>query len=59
MENYKQEFIQFMIDSNVLKFGEFTLKSGRKSPRGMTRRFAMCFKSRKSKREIGALTHNM
>ena len=32
MENYKQEFIQFMIDSKVLKFGEFTLKSGRKSP---------------------------
>lgn len=32
MENYKQEFIQFMIDSDVLKFGEFTLKSGRKSP---------------------------
>ena len=32
MENYKQEFIQFMIDSNVLKFGEFTLKSGRRSP---------------------------
>lgn len=32
MEAYKQEFIQFMVDSNVLKFGEFTLKSGRKSP---------------------------
>ena len=32
MESYKQEFIQFMVDSNVLKFGEFTLKSGRKSP---------------------------
>lgn len=32
MEQYKQEFIEFMIDSNVLKFGEFTLKSGRKSP---------------------------
>ncbi|MCM1162185.1 MAG: orotate phosphoribosyltransferase [Roseburia sp.] len=32
MEQYKQEFIQFMVDSNVLKFGEFTLKSGRKSP---------------------------
>lgn len=32
MESYKQEFIQFMVDSKVLKFGEFTLKSGRKSP---------------------------
>ncbi len=32
MENYKKEFIEFMVDSNVLKFGEFTLKSGRKSP---------------------------
>ncbi len=32
MENYKEEFIRFMVDCNVLKFGEFTLKSGRKSP---------------------------
>ncbi|MCD8379918.1 MAG: orotate phosphoribosyltransferase [Lachnospiraceae bacterium] len=32
MEQYKQEFIEFMVDSHVLKFGEFTLKSGRKSP---------------------------
>ena len=32
MERYKEEFIEFMVDSNVLKFGEFTLKSGRKSP---------------------------
>ena len=32
MENYKQEFIEFMVDSQVLKFGDFTLKSGRKSP---------------------------
>ena len=32
MEQYKQEFIEFMVDSNVLKFGDFTLKSGRKSP---------------------------
>ena len=32
MEAYKQEFIEFMVDSKVLKFGEFTLKSGRKSP---------------------------
>lgn len=32
METYKQEFIEFMVESKVLKFGEFTLKSGRKSP---------------------------
>ncbi|MBO4901980.1 MAG: orotate phosphoribosyltransferase [Lachnospiraceae bacterium] len=32
MEQYKQEFIAFMVEANVLKFGEFTLKSGRKSP---------------------------
>ncbi|CCZ28398.1 MAG: orotate phosphoribosyltransferase [Lachnospiraceae bacterium] len=32
MEQYKQEFIEFMVASDVLKFGEFTLKSGRKSP---------------------------
>ena len=32
MEAYKQEFIKFMVESNVLKFGDFTLKSGRKSP---------------------------
>ena len=32
MESYKNEFIEFMVECNVLKFGEFTLKSGRKSP---------------------------
>ena len=32
MEAYKQEFIDFMVESDVLKFGDFTLKSGRKSP---------------------------
>ena len=32
MEQYKQEFIEFMVESDVLKFGDFTLKSGRKSP---------------------------
>lgn len=30
--DYKTEFIEFMVESDVLKFGEFTLKSGRKSP---------------------------
>lgn len=29
---YKQQFIKFMVESGVLKFGEFTLKSGRKAP---------------------------
>lgn len=32
MEQYKKDFIEFMVESQVLKFGEFTLKSGRKSP---------------------------
>ena len=32
MERYKEEFIEFMVESMVLKFGDFTLKSGRKSP---------------------------
>ena len=32
MEQYKKEFIDFMVDSKVLKFGSFTLKSGRQSP---------------------------
>lgn len=32
MENYKKEFIDFMVRCEVLKFGSFTLKSGRQSP---------------------------
>ena len=32
MEQYKQEFIEFMVDCNVLKFGDFVTKSGRKTP---------------------------
>lgn len=32
LQDYKREFIEFMVESDVLKFGEFTLKSGRKSP---------------------------
>ena len=32
LQEYKQEFIEFMVESDVLKFGDFTLKSGRKSP---------------------------
>ncbi len=30
--NYKQQFIRFMVESGVLLFGEFTLKSGRHAP---------------------------
>jgi orotate phosphoribosyltransferase len=32
MEDYKKEFIDFMLECKVLKFGSFTLKSGRQSP---------------------------
>lgn len=32
MNDYQKQFVDFMIESDVLKFGEFTLKSGRKSP---------------------------
>lgn len=32
MKDYQREFIQFAIEQNVLRFGEFTLKSGRTSP---------------------------
>ncbi len=32
MEGYKREFIQFLENAGVLKFGDFTAKSGRKIP---------------------------
>ena len=32
MEQYKREFIQFLENAGVLKFGDFTAKSGRKIP---------------------------
>lgn len=32
MEQYKEEFIEFMVDCNVLKFGDFVTKSGRNTP---------------------------
>ncbi len=32
MKDYQREFIEFALEKNVLRFGEFTLKSGRTSP---------------------------
>ncbi len=32
MEQYKQEFIEFMVECGVLRFGDFVTKSGRKTP---------------------------
>ncbi|SQB40568.1 orotate phosphoribosyltransferase [Citrobacter koseri] len=32
MKPYQRQFIEFALNKQVLKFGEFTLKSGRKSP---------------------------
>lgn len=32
LRNYKKEFIEFILDNKALSFGDFTLKSGRKSP---------------------------
>ncbi|MFT6908391.1 MAG: orotate phosphoribosyltransferase, partial [Oleiphilaceae bacterium] len=32
MQNYQRSFIEFALTRNVLKFGQFTLKSGRISP---------------------------
>mgnify|MGYP000582710099 CR=1 FL=1 len=32
MESYKQEFIEFMVESDVLKFGEFNIKEWKKIP---------------------------
>jgi len=32
VEKYKQEFIEFMVEAGVLRFGEFVTKSGRKTP---------------------------
>ena len=32
MQDYQKKFVQFAIDYGVLKFGDFTLKSGRQSP---------------------------
>ncbi|MDK4591459.1 orotate phosphoribosyltransferase, partial [Kingella kingae] len=32
MSNFRQDFLQFSLQQNVLKFGEFTTKAGRQSP---------------------------
>ena len=32
MEQYQKDFVDFTLETGVLKFGEFTLKSGRVSP---------------------------
>ena len=32
MESYKEQFIEFMVSCGVLTFGDFTTKSGRKTP---------------------------
>ena len=40
MESYKIEFIKFALSRNVLKFGEFALKSGRKSPYFLTQDYS-------------------
>ena len=32
MQDYRQQFLEFALQRGVLRFGEFTLKSGRKSP---------------------------
>ena len=32
MKDYQKEFIEFALEKQVLKYGEFTLKSGRTSP---------------------------
>ena len=32
MKQYKKDFIEFMIESGVLTFGDFVTKNGRKSP---------------------------
>lgn len=50
MEAYKQEFIEFMVECEVLKFGDFTLKSGRKSPFYMN---AGAYVTGKQLRELG------
>ncbi|MCP1110716.1 orotate phosphoribosyltransferase [Lachnospiraceae bacterium PM6-15] len=51
MEQYKIDFIHFMIDCQVLKFGDFTTKSGRKTPFFVNTGF---YRSGSQLRELGA-----
>lgn len=41
MKAYQREFIEFALEKEVLKFGEFTLKSGRKSLTSSTLGFSI------------------
>lgn len=50
MKEYKKDFINFMLESDVLRFGQFTLKSGRKSPFFMN---AGLYKSGSQLKKIG------
>ncbi|HIW20962.1 MAG TPA: orotate phosphoribosyltransferase [Candidatus Dorea intestinavium] len=50
MEEYKKEFIEFMIDCEVLKFGDFVTKSGRKTPFFINTGF---YRSGKQLRKLG------
>lgn len=50
MEQYKKEFIEFMVDCGVLKFGDFTTKSGRKTPFFIN---AGCYRTGSQLRKLG------